>query len=126
MSHSLKKMTLTGLILMIFTSVFGFANSPSAFLSDGLQRDAVLYRFRSVLLYPVCADDGGDGLGLPERRGRDLFVDEQQRRPAFAFIGTFMWFSSYVWMVSTAAKVWVPFSTFFLVRIKRRSGLWRG
>ncbi|EPY0773222.1 hypothetical protein ACW7ZV_004813, partial [Enterobacter hormaechei subsp. hoffmannii] len=28
MSHSLKKMTLTGLILMIFTSVFGFANSP--------------------------------------------------------------------------------------------------
>ncbi|EPN9710479.1 hypothetical protein ACT49A_004682, partial [Enterobacter hormaechei] len=25
MSHSLKKMTLTGLILMIFTSVFGFA-----------------------------------------------------------------------------------------------------
>ncbi|MDE5191659.1 hypothetical protein PYX08_12925 [Citrobacter freundii] len=33
--------------------------------------------------------------------------------PRYAFIGTFMWFSSYViWMVSTAAKVWVPFSTF--------------
>jgi amino acid transporter len=33
--------------------------------------------------------------------------------PRFAFIGTFMWFSSYVvWMVSTAAKIWVPFSTF--------------
>ncbi|HHH3213950.1 glutamate/gamma-aminobutyrate family transporter YjeM, partial [Escherichia coli] len=35
MSHSLKKMTLTGLILMIFTSVFGFANSPSAFYLMG-------------------------------------------------------------------------------------------
>ena len=33
--------------------------------------------------------------------------------PRFAFIGTFMWFSSYIiWMVSTSAKVWVPFSTF--------------
>lgn len=33
--------------------------------------------------------------------------------PRYAFIGTFMWFSSYVvWMVSLAAKVWVPFSTF--------------
>lgn len=86
---------------------------PVRVLSDGVQRDAVLYRFRSVLLYPVCADDGGDGLGVPERRGRHLFVDEQQRRPRYAFIGTFMWFSSYVvWMVSTAAKVWVPFSTF--------------
>ncbi len=32
--------------------------------------------------------------------------------PRFAFIGTFMWFSSYIiWMVSTS-KVWVPFSTF--------------
>ncbi|EOB2746037.1 hypothetical protein ACIRS8_005068, partial [Enterobacter hormaechei] len=35
MPHSLKKMTLTGLILMIFTSVFGFANSPSAFYLMG-------------------------------------------------------------------------------------------
>ena len=33
--------------------------------------------------------------------------------PRFAFIGTFMWFASYVvWMVSTAAKIWVPLSTF--------------
>lgn len=33
--------------------------------------------------------------------------------PRYAFIGTFMWFSSYViWMVSLAAKIWVPFSTF--------------
>ncbi len=37
--------------------------------------------------------------------------------PRFAFIGTFMWFASYVvWMVSTAAKIWVPLSTFCLAR----------
>ncbi|MGS8722453.1 glutamate/gamma-aminobutyrate family transporter YjeM, partial [Salmonella enterica subsp. enterica serovar Infantis] len=33
--------------------------------------------------------------------------------PRYAFIVTFMWFSSYViWMVITAAKIWVPFYTF--------------
>lgn len=47
--------------------------------------------------------------------------------PRYAFIGTFMWFSSYVvWMVSTAAKVWCRSQRFSSVRIKRRSGLWRG
>lgn len=35
MHQQLKKMSLIGLILMIFTSVFGFANSPSAFYVMG-------------------------------------------------------------------------------------------
>ncbi len=35
MHQQLKKMSLIGLILMIFTSVFGFANSPSAFYLMG-------------------------------------------------------------------------------------------
>jgi hypothetical protein len=34
-AQSTQKMSLTGLILMIFTSVFGFANSPSAFYLMG-------------------------------------------------------------------------------------------
>ena len=42
MHQQLKKMSLIGLILMIFTSVFGFANSPSAFYLMGYSRDAVL------------------------------------------------------------------------------------
>ncbi|GKL36380.1 hypothetical protein NUKP55_30850 [Klebsiella variicola] len=35
MHQQFKKMSLIGLILMIFTSVFGFANSPSAFYLMG-------------------------------------------------------------------------------------------
>ncbi|EOX3101021.1 glutamate/gamma-aminobutyrate family transporter YjeM, partial [Escherichia coli] len=35
MPHTIKKMSLIGLILMIFTSVFGFANSPSAYYLMG-------------------------------------------------------------------------------------------
>ena len=58
--------------------------------------------------------------------------------PRFAFIGTFMWFASYVvWMVSTAAKIWVPLSTFLFgadktqtwalgsLTRRRRSVFWR-
>nr|VXZ89569.1 Inner membrane transporter yjeM [Klebsiella pneumoniae] len=45
--------------------------------------------------------------------------------PRFAFIGTFMWFASYVvWMVSTAAKIWVPLYFFCLARTKPRPGRW--
>lgn len=49
MSHSMKKMTLTGLILMIFTSVFGFANSPSAFYLMGYS--AMPFYIVSALLF---------------------------------------------------------------------------
>ncbi len=46
--------------------------------------------------------------------------------PRFAFIGTFMWFASYVvWMVSTAAKIWVPLSTFLFGADKTQTpGRW--
>ncbi len=45
--------------------------------------------------------------------------------PRFAFIGTFMWFASYVvWMVSTAAKIWVRSLLFCLARTKPRPGRW--
>lgn len=46
--------------------------------------------------------------------------------PRFAFMGAFMWFSSYVvWMVSTAAKIWVPFSTFLFGADKTQLGAGR-
>ena len=34
------------------------------------------------------------GSAYRREEGVDLFLDEPQRRAAFAFIGTFMWFSS--------------------------------
>lgn len=125
MHQQLKKMSLIGLILMIFTSVFGFANSPSAFYLMGYSAMPFYLFFRPLFLYPVRADDGGDGLSLSSRRGRDLFWMNHSVGPRFAFIGTFMWFASYVvWMVSTAAKIWVPLSTFCLARTKPRPGRW--
>jgi amino acid transporter len=44
--------------------------------------------------------------------------------PRFAFIGTFMWFASYVvWMVSTAAKMGAVIHL-CLARTKPRPGRW--
>ncbi len=85
MHQQFKKMSLIGLILMIFTSVFGFANSPSAFYLMGYSA-MPFYLFSALFfLYSVRADDGGDGLGLSSRRGRDLFLDEPQCRAALCF-----------------------------------------
>lgn len=49
MPHSVKKMSLIGLILMIFTSVFGFANSPSAYYLMGYS--AIPFYIFSALLF---------------------------------------------------------------------------
>ncbi|EQB7152390.1 amino acid permease, partial [Enterobacter hormaechei] len=111
MSHSLKKMTLTGLILMIFTSVFGFANSPSAFYLMGYS--ATPFYIVSALFFfiPFALMMAEMGSAYRKEEGGIYSWMNNSVGPRYAFIGTFMWFSSYVvWMVSTAAKVWVPFS----------------
>ncbi|EYI65562.1 inner membrane transporter YjeM [Salmonella enterica subsp. enterica serovar Heidelberg str. N20134] len=58
MTHTIKKMSLIGLILMIFTSVFGFANSPSAFYLMGYS--AIPWYIFSALLvfYSIRLNDG--------------------------------------------------------------------
>ncbi len=57
MPHTIKKMSLIGLILMIFTSVFGFANNPSAYYLMGYS-DSLLYIFCIVILYSIRLNDG--------------------------------------------------------------------
>ncbi len=58
MPHTIKKMSLIGLILMIFTSVFGFANSPSAYYLMGYSAIPFLYIFCIVILYSIRLNDG--------------------------------------------------------------------
>ncbi|HAL2850330.1 TPA: amino acid permease, partial [Escherichia coli] len=113
MPHSIKKMSLIGLILMIFTSVFGFANSPSAYYLMGYS--AISFYIFSALLFfiPFALMMAEMGAAYRKEEGGIYSWMNNSVGPRFAFIGTFMWFSSYIiWMVSTSAKVWVPFSTF--------------
>ncbi|MCS2156640.1 glutamate/gamma-aminobutyrate family transporter YjeM [Scandinavium sp. H11S7] len=113
MTQSIKRMSLTGLILMIFTSVFGFANSPSAFYLMGYS--ATPFYLLSALFFfiPFALMMAEMGSAFRKEEGGIYSWMNNSVGPRYAFIGTFMWFSSYVvWMVSTAAKIWVPLSTF--------------
>ena len=113
MTQQIKKMSLIGLILMIFTSVFGFANSPSAYLLMGYSATP-FYIFSALFFFiPFALMMAEMGSAYRKEEGGIYSWMNNSVGPRYAFISTFMWFSSYlVWMVSTAAKVWVPFSTF--------------
>ena len=113
MHQQLKKMSLIGLILMIFTSVFGFANSPSAFYLMGYSA-MPFYLFSALFFFiPFALMMAEMGSAYRREEGGIYSWMNHSVGPRFAFIGTFMWFASYVvWMVSTAAKIWVPLSTF--------------
>ena len=122
MPQQIKKMSLIGLILMIFTSVFGFANSPSAFYLMGYSA-MPFYLFSALFFFiPFALMMAEMGSAYRKEEGGIYSWMNRSVGPRFAFIGTFMWFSSYVvWMVSTAAKIWVPFSTFLFGADKTQS-----
>lgn len=114
MSKAGKGMTLSALAMMIFTTVFGFANGPVAFYLMGYG-SIVFYVIAAILFFIpfalMMAEYGSAIKG--ENSGMYKWL-EVSVGPRFAFIGTFMWFASYVvWMVSTASKVWIPFTTAF-------------
>ncbi len=97
---------------MIFLhSVFGFANSPSAYYLMGYS--AIPFYIFSALLFfiPFALMMAEMGAAYRKEEGGIYSWMNNSVGPRFAFIGTFMWFYI-IWMVSTSAKVWVPFSTF--------------
>ena len=105
-----KKMTLTALILMIFTSVFGFNNIPRAFYLMGYSA-IPWYLFGAIGFFiPYAFMMAEYGAAFKEEKGIYAWM-EKSMNPKFAFIGTFMWFSSYiVWMVSVSSSIWIPLS----------------
>ena len=96
MPHTIKKMSLIGLILMIFTSVFGFANSPSAYYLMGYS--AIPFYIFSALLFfiPFALMMAEMGAAYRKEEGGIYSWMNNSVGPRFAFIGTFMWFSSYI------------------------------
>lgn len=116
MSDSSNKhgMTLVALAMMIFTTIFGFANSPIAFYLMGYGSIVFYVVAALVFFIPFALMMAEYGSSI---RGKDSGMYkwlEVSVGPRFAFVGTFMWFSSYViWMVSTSSKIWIPFTTIF-------------
>jgi amino acid transporter len=106
-----KKMTLIPVILMIFTSVFGFTNMPRAFFLMGYSAIPwyVISGITFFILYAIMM--GEFGASFRSEKGGIYSWMEKSVGSRFAFVGTFMWFASYViWMVSESSTIWIPLS----------------
>ncbi|WP_211089051.1 glutamate/gamma-aminobutyrate family transporter YjeM [Levilactobacillus tujiorum] len=115
MAENSNKITLMALVMMIFTTVFGFANSTVAYFLMGYS--SILFYLAAAVLFfiPFALMMAEYGAAIKSDEGSGMYQwMEVSVNPQFAFIGTFMWFASYIiWLVSTSAKVWIPFTTLF-------------
>lgn len=122
-TNSTKKLTLVALILMIFTSVFGFANMPRAFYLMGYA--AIPWYIISAILFfiPYAFMMAEFGAAFRHETGGMYSWMEKSIGPKYAFVGTFMWYASYIiWMVNVASTIWVPLSNFIFGA--DRTGTW--
>lgn len=105
------KLTLISLILMIFTSVFGFANMPRGFYLMGYS--AIPWYVIAAITYfiPFAFMIAEFGAAYKNEKGGIYSWMEKSVGPRYAFVGIFMWYASYVvWMVNVASTIWIPLS----------------
>ena len=106
-----KKLTLITLILMIFTSVFGFANMPRSFYLMGY--GAIPWFILGGITYfiPFAFMMAEFGSAFQDEKGGIYSWMEKSVGPKFAFMGVFMWYASYVvWMINICSTIWIPLS----------------
>lgn len=106
-----KKLTLITLILMIFTSVFGFANMPRSYFLMGY--GAIPWFILGGITYfiPFAFMMAEFGSAFKDEKGGIYSWMEKSVGPKFAFMGVFMWYASYVvWMINICSTIWIPLS----------------
>jgi len=106
-----QKLTLVSLILMIFTSVYGFNNIPRSFYKMGYA--AIPWYILSAITFfvPFALMMAEFGAAFKDEKGGIYSWMEKSVGPKFAFVGTFMWYASYIiWMVNVSSGIWVPLS----------------
>lgn len=110
-TNTIKKLTLVSLVLMIFTSVYGFNNIPRSFYKMGYAA-IPWFLFAAITFFvPFALMVAEFGSAFKEEKGGIYSWMEKSIGPKFAFIGTFMWYFSYItWMVNVASSMWVPVS----------------
>lgn len=97
-----EKITLMALVMMIFTTVFGFANSTVAYYLMGYS-SILFYLVAAVLFFiPFALMMAEFGAAVKSDSSGMYKWLEVSVNAKFAFVGTFMWFASYIiWLVST-------------------------
>jgi len=107
-----KKIKLSNLILMIFTAIYGFANTTVAY--DQMGYASIIWYVLAALLFflPSAMMLAEYGSAFKEAKGGIYSWLAGSIGEKWAFIGTFIWLSSWIiWMLSTSTKVWIPLST---------------
>ncbi|MCM0582653.1 glutamate/gamma-aminobutyrate family transporter YjeM [Weissella diestrammenae] len=99
--------------MMIFSTIFGFSNTPIAFLQMGYA-SIIWYVVAAVLFFlPIGIMMAEYGAAFNQAQGGIYSWIEGAAGPKIAFIGTFMWMASWLtWLVATSSKIWIPLSTF--------------
>ena len=107
-----KKMTLIPVILMIFSSVFGFDNMPRAYYLMGYSAIPwyIISGITFFILYALMMAEYG--ASFRTEKGGIYSWMEKSVGPRFAFVVTFMWYASngVIWMVSVSSAIWIPLS----------------
>jgi amino acid transporter len=110
-TNNAKKLSMSALILMIFTSVFGFANMPRSFYLTGYA--AIPWYVISGLTFfiPYAFMMSEYGAAFKQEKGGIYSWMEKSVGARYAFIGTFMWYASYIiWMVNVGSAIMIPLS----------------
>lgn len=111
-NQAAKKLTLTSLVLMIFTSVYGFANMPRAYFLMGY--GAIPWYILGAIAFflPYAFMMAEYGAAYKNEKGGIYSWMHASVGPKYAFIGTFMWYASYlVWQVNVSSSIWIPLSS---------------
>ncbi|MGX6592619.1 amino acid/polyamine/organocation transporter, APC superfamily (TC 2.A.3) [Cetobacterium ceti] len=107
-----KKLTLISLILMIFTSVFGFTNIPRSFYLMGYAAIPWYIISAAFFFIPYAFMMAEYGAAFKGESGGIYSWMKRSVNEKYAFIGTFMWYASYViWMVNISSSIWIVVST---------------
>lgn len=107
-----KRIGLGALVLMIFTTIFGFANGPVAFAQMGYA--SIIWYILGALLFflPTSMMYAEYGASFKESKGGIYAWMERGLGKKVAFIVTFIGLASWIiWMVTISQKVWIPLST---------------
>ena len=106
-----KKLSLMALILMIFTSVYGFNNIPRSYYLMGYAAIPWFVIAGILFFIPFAFMVAEFGSAFKDEKGGMYSWMCKSVGPKYAFIGTFMWYTSYVlWMVNVSSGIWVPVS----------------
>lgn len=109
-----KKIQLGALVMMMFTTIFGFANGPVAFMQMGYA--AIIWYILGALFFflPTSMMYAEFGASFKDAKGGIYSWMERSLGKKVAFIATFIGLAAwFVWMINISQKVWIPFSTIF-------------